>query len=325
MWHARTKRSHGFTLIELLVVIAIIAILIGLLLPAVQKVREAAARMKCSNNLKQIGLALHNFHDTRGHLPAWGFDLDPAPPDNPYGAQTQGHGALGLILPYLEQDNVIRLAREDRSVIDPLNLPPPLGTCLAGPTPIKVYQCPSAPEREADYAPYFSQFFGTLPPIILGYTDYAVVRGISGGFAGNCCPAGTPSGETGAMGRKGGKTRLTDIADGTSNTLLVVEDAGRQTNYIRGRAVPGSYLLNAGWADYNTKVTVHGTSDDGTVIEGGCCVINCNNNDEIYAFHSGGSLALFGDGGVRFLRENVPPAVVAALISRSGGEVVTDY
>src|SRR4051812_9408218 len=104
MCHARSKRRRGFTLIELLVVIAIIAVLIGLLLPAVQKVREAANRMSCTNNLKQIGLALHNYHDTNITLPPWAFDFAVAPTPNPYGPQTQGHGAFGLILPYIEQE-----------------------------------------------------------------------------------------------------------------------------------------------------------------------------------------------------------------------------
>ena len=130
---SRSRRRRGFTLIELLVVIAIIAILIGLLLPAVQKVREAAARMKCSNNFKQFGLALHNFHDTRGALPAVGYTWGSNPnPANPLGNQRTGHSVYTQILPYVEQDNVQRLGRLDYSVVDPANLPPPVGTCPAG-------------------------------------------------------------------------------------------------------------------------------------------------------------------------------------------------
>src|SRR5262245_47749626 len=118
------QRRVGFTLIELLVVIAIIAVLIGLLLPAVQKVREAAARMSCSNNLKQIGLAMHSYHDANNGLPAWGYDFPTIPPGS---FSNQGHSALSQILPYIEQDNIYKGGKYDVSVIDPRNLPPPLG------------------------------------------------------------------------------------------------------------------------------------------------------------------------------------------------------
>ncbi len=323
------KPRRGFTLIELLVVIAIIAILIGLLVPAVQKVRAAAARMSCSNNLKQIGLALHNHHDTQGYFPAWGFDLNPPPAGNPYGPQTQGHAALSLILPYLEQDNIVKISFLNLSVIDPRNLPAPLpgANNPAGKSVVKTYLCPAAPSLDRDYGPYFGQFFGNIGPVILGGTDYAVLRGISARFQTQCAPATpfTDGGDVAALGLKGTKPRIADITDGTSNTILVTEDAGRQTNYIKGVGIAGTYLLNAAWADYNTKIRVHGFSGDGKTREGGCCVINCNNDDEIYAFHTGGANAVRGDGSVTFLNESIAPGVLAALISRAGGEVVGDY
>ena len=342
-----SRFRNGFTLIELLVVIAIIAVLVGLLLPAVQKVREAAARMSCSNNLKQIGLALHNFHSSTGKFPKYGFHFQTNPnPANPYskvlgGSAVDGHSAFTRILPYIEQGNVATLINTMLSDLDPANLPPPAGTSTGASTTIKTFICPSGPDTVVDYGPLFQRIPGMNPTgasIVFGRTDYGVTTGIGVIWAQNFAPA-TPLPDGGAwvgalapsgIGPNDG-TRITDITDGSSNTLMVSECAGGQTDYQAGIPQPVTLKVNAaqaGWADYQANIRIRGYNSAGTIQDGGSCAINCNNYSnfgdaprQFYGFHTGGVNALRCDGSVFFMNQSITPPVLAAIMSKSGGEV----
>src|SRR5215831_1689106 len=162
MFPARVRGRSGFTLVELLVVIAILAILIGLLLPAVQKVREAAARSQCTNNLKQIGLALHNYHDVYKGFPPGYVDLNTDPNSTPDNDQGPGWGWATFLLPYLEQDNVYKQ----------INLGVTVGTGVNAQISqyaLTIYQCPADPYQDA-FPVYDSSF--SAPVTKLAHSDY---------------------------------------------------------------------------------------------------------------------------------------------------------
>ena len=290
------SKRRGFTLIELLVVIAIIAVLIGLLLPAVQKVRGAANRMRCSNNLKQLGLALHNYHEACGTFP-------PGQVRAPYDRWNVNHGWAVFILPHVEQQPLYDAYHWDRALAAPANQ----GVVAR---PLTIFCCPSAPEQGrydtahglfpsyggkgacGDYAPTW-------------YVDPALTTGDSQGvLAPNCM------------------TKLTDITDGTSNTILLTEDAGRPRQWRAGRPGDDQTIEGGPWAGFWTGITLQGSTFDGTSRPGPCAV-NCSNDHEVYSFHPGGANAVFADGSVRFLPEGMNNRVLAALITRAGGEVVS--
>jgi prepilin-type N-terminal cleavage/methylation domain-containing protein len=350
-----SHRRRGFTLIELLVVIAIIAVLIGLLLPAVQQARESAARSQCSNNLHQMGIAMHTYHDTFLILPPWGFDFNPTPAGNVLGSQKQGYPAQAMLLPFIEQQNVLGAANLSFSVIDPRSWPPSWANAFGqagnpgASVPIQIYTCPSTPPVNVDYQPYFTQQgLGNHGPFVLSRLDYAAIRGIHSNFRNACAPTSplppTDSASAGSSDNGGaiGKmakmsngvlsnvTRLTDITDGTSSTLLFGEDAGRHQIWAAGGAVmpngPGQagWTLNAAWPDYNTYIQVHGFNNAGTVRDGGCCSVNCSNVNELYSFHPAGVNTVRADASVHFLQQTVSPGVLAALVTRNGQEPVSD-
>ena len=303
----RGNSRPAFTLIELLVVIAIIAILIGLLLPAVQKVRAAAARIKCANNMKQVGLAMHHYLDSYGTFP-------PAQVNGPTNSWAV------LILPYVEQDNLHRSYRLELNWNHANNQ-------AAIRAPLVVLQCPATPER----GDRLDQLSGSLLAAITDYAPPASVAPtpIQAGFLPSV------SDLKGVVVQNGPPSSPADVTDGLSHSVLVVEDAGRPAHWIRsGRgpanSVPGGGNANvvngrvtgAGWADPANSVPLHGFTADGLHAPGPC-PINCTNNNEAFAFHAGGVNAAFADGSVRFIRETVNIRVYAAVITRAGGEVVS--
>ena len=315
----RQVGRRGFTLIELLVVIAIIGILLALLLPAVQAAREAARRTQCTNNLRQIGLALQNYEGIHGAFPpaSTGPTSTSIPPP-PF-----RHGWVALTLPWIEQANVQLGCSFGVNWYDPPN-----ATIIQ--TPLSVYHCPSA-----DFGRTATSRAAVFGVRTAAAWDYASVNvsSYAPGYAGSA-NAGR---RKGVMNDREG-SRIADITDGTSNTLLVSEDANRPQLWVMGRQRPdviaqtsnypagivGPGEVTGGvWAEHQKAVSIGGASADGTTtIGGGPCAINCTNDWEIYSMHPGGANGLFADGSVRFLQVQTPITVLAALCSRAGAEVV---
>ena len=305
-------RSKGFTLIELLVVIAIIAVLIGLLLPAVQKVREAASRTQCQNNLKQFGLALHNYaNSNNSKFPSTRF-LGPT-------GQGKWYSWTVLGLDYVEQSNAARLW--DKSI--KWNVGSNLVTAQ---TTFKLFICPSAPGNRRPATT------GATTGLLLGGLDYFAFHQVRNRYYlanGLVNPVGTTDLNFGSL-QNGQDTHLTAITDGTSNTALFLEGAGRPNNYILGQDtdLPVPSGEGYGWADPDSgsgsldgSNPTTGVINTDTVYVGGTCVMNCNNDSEVYSFHNGGTLVGMADGSVRFVSKSVSQFNFAALITRQGGEV----
>ena len=336
--HPRQQRI-AFTLIELLVVIAIIAVLIGLLLPAVQKVREAAARIRCSNNMKQLGLAAANYESAYGRIPpSMIIELGhppgtPGQPGFPYPGIA--HSWAVNFLPYIEQENLFR--QYDMRfpwMSSPLLVPstPDNQTVLRN--VVKTFICPSAPGGEQRRASGTFSFGITIPFSNLAVTDYATCSLINPGsinFFGY--PVGTsslslysamkPSFQGSGLLAVGflpmTPNTVTSITDGTSNTILLCESAGRPNYYRGGALISSNTLTDGAWGHHESDYGLDGAVSRTNSAAPGNCVINCHNDNETYSFHTGGANHVFTDGSVRFIRDTISPQTYAALITAQGG------
>jgi prepilin-type N-terminal cleavage/methylation domain-containing protein/prepilin-type processing-associated H-X9-DG protein len=320
---------RAFSLIELLVVIAIIGVLIGLLLPAVQKVRDAANRTQCANNMKQQGLALHHYHDAYSTFPPGMVDDNEMPPRGYHPEWSW----MALTMAFYEEGNLYRLA--DEYAHQPGDYYWAFGDRSTPPNPavsvvVKLWTCPADPRTDLTG----TGVTDSGKRITVAFTEYLGVNGTSAKpnviFVGK----DPPPNEDGILYHKS-RVRIADIIDGTSNTLMVGErppsadlnfgwwfgSDGRDEQGT-GEGTLGS--VEMGYYNHVLKAPFHCPSVPKLGLQAGDVNDNCD-QAHFWSLHAGGANFLLADGSVRFLSYNIRPDVFPQLCTRAGGETVTDW
>lgn len=354
-----THKQQGFTLIELLVVIAIIAILIGLLLPAVQKVRESAARASCQNNLKQLGLALHSYHDNRKVLPPGYTSFKTNDGTGPASANIDpstwdaapGWGWGARILPFLEQGNITRRIDFNQPIWSS-------GYEDLIATELSVFLCPTVSGARE---PFFVQDESGANlsigggNVLLGRSHYVASHGQESCW-GECgadvtgivftdiytsqTKTITINGEVSRVADgpffRNSKTRFASVTDGLSNTIFLGEHSSKLSDKTWVGVVPGAFTHPRFTSPENgpdaaaTLVLVHAGPSGGELDITGQPIIHPVNFPtyhvgQMYSEHTGGGHVCMGDGSVRFIFDEIPLLTFAELSSMNEGEVIGDF
>ncbi len=320
--HRSVGTRRGFTLVELLVVIAIIGVLVALLLPAVQSAREAARRVQCTNNLRQMAVATLNYEQSKKELPPIYAQL---PGNNPPKTAFDAHGPHIYILPYMEQQAIHAAYDFDFGWLQAPNK-------KAVDQDIAAFICPSAPaplERRKERPNWFAGGYsdygvnGRVSPCAVGVVTSGGVKprpDWQGFFTGAPQYANFDSQCNGGVDLEGqtGKTVLEQVTDGLSNTILWAPDAGRPDHWEDGqRNDLGDPASGSRWADPNNEWWSHDICAN--------TLMNCNNENENYSFHIGGGMYAFGDASVQFLSQDMDLDVQASLLTRAGDDLTGNF